>query len=106
MRDTQIEREREAETQAEGEAGSMQGARRGTRSGIPRITLQASGSTKLLRHQGCPQASFSYWLLKPSPLCFVVLSKSHEAHNMVTCFFKVSKGKSPLCNVIIYTVDA
>ena len=30
MRDTEIEKEREAETQAEGEAGSTQEAQRGT----------------------------------------------------------------------------
>ena len=49
-----IDTEREAETQAEGEAGSMQGARRGTRSWVSRITPQAAGSAKPLRHGGCP----------------------------------------------------
>ena len=48
------EREREAETQAEGEAGSMQGAWRGTRSWDSRIMPWAAGSTKPLRHRGCP----------------------------------------------------
>ena len=51
-------REREAETQAEGEAGSMQGARYGTRSRVSRITPQAAGGAKPLRHQGCPRAHF------------------------------------------------
>ena len=54
MRDT----ERETETQAEGEAGSMQGARRGTRSRVSRITPQAAGGTKPLRHRGCPTGQF------------------------------------------------
>ena len=53
MRDT--EKEREAETQAEGEAGSMQEARCGTRSQVSRITPQASGCAKPLRHRGCPE---------------------------------------------------
>ena len=53
MRDTHTERE--AETQAEEEAGSMQGARRGTRSQVSRITPQASGCAKPLRHWGCPK---------------------------------------------------
>ena len=45
---------REAETQAEGEAGSTQEARCGTRSWVSRITPQAAGGAKLLRHRGCP----------------------------------------------------
>ena len=43
-----------AETQAEGEAGFIQEARRGTRSRVPRITPQAEGGAKPLRHRGCP----------------------------------------------------
>ena len=44
-----------AETQAEGEAGTTRGARRGTRSRVSRITPQAAGGAKLLRHRGCPR---------------------------------------------------
>ena len=54
MRDTEIEREREAETQAEGEAGSMQRAGHGTPSQVPRIRPWAEGGPKLLSHLGCP----------------------------------------------------
>ena len=45
---------REAETQAEGEAASMQEARYGTPSWVSRITPQAAGGAKPLRHQGYP----------------------------------------------------
>ena len=45
---------RDTETEAEGEAGSMQGARHGTRSQVSRITPQAKGGAKPLRHPGCP----------------------------------------------------
>ena len=45
---------REAETQVEGEAGCVQEARCGTRSWVSRITPQAAGGTKALRHRGCP----------------------------------------------------
>ena len=48
-----LQTQREAET--EGEAGSMQGAGRGTRSWAARITPQAAGSAKPLRHRGCPR---------------------------------------------------
>ena len=56
MKDTEREREREreAETQVEGEAGSTQGARGGTRSQVSRITPQAAGGAKPLRHRGRP----------------------------------------------------
>ena len=47
--------ERGAETQTEGEAGSMQGARCGTQSRVSRITPQAAGGAKPLRHRGCPK---------------------------------------------------
>ena len=43
-----------AKTQrADGEAGSMQEARCGTRSRVSRITPQAAGGAKPLRHRGC-----------------------------------------------------
>ena len=51
------DREREAETQAQGEAGSMQGTRGGTRSQVSRITPQAAGGAKPLRHRGHPSLS-------------------------------------------------
>ena len=50
----ETQRERQAETQAEGEAGSTQEARCGTRSRVSRITPQAAGGVKPLRHRGHP----------------------------------------------------
>ena len=49
---------REAETEGEGEVGSMQGVQCGTRSQVARITPQAAGGAKPLRHWGCPNMQF------------------------------------------------
>ena len=60
------EREREAETQAEGEAGPMQGAQLGTPTRVSRITPQAAGGAKLLRHGDRPRFALNYfcWRLR------------------------------------------
>ena len=50
----QRQREREREAGREAEAGSLQGALCGTWSWVSRITPQAAGGAKPLRHQGCP----------------------------------------------------
>ena len=47
MRDTERKRQRHRQKE-------KQGARCGTRSRVSRITPQAAGGAKLLRHQGCP----------------------------------------------------
>ena len=61
LKDFFIERERERERgrDTEGEAGSMQGARCGTGSRVSRITPQAAGGAKPLRHRGCPPFFYS-----------------------------------------------
>ena len=85
MRDT--EREREAETQAEGEAGFMQGARCGTPSRVPRITPQAAGGAKPLRHQGCPGSQF---------FVFFVLFCFYDSHRVRERGRDTGRGRSRL----------
>ena len=54
-----IYRQRETQAEGEGEAGSMQEPDAELYPGPPRITSQAAGGAKPLRHRGCPILSLA-----------------------------------------------
>ena len=72
--------ERQAETQAEGKAGSMQEARCGTRSRVSRITPQAAGGAKPLRHRGCPNQQI---LKNHSPTSYLTEKKKFSQKSII-----------------------